>query len=334
MKEVLLSHFLFSNFTDDMLSLILDDLIEFNLDKENVLFEKGDDGHYFFFLRRGELSVLEEGLQKRIIKEYECFGELSLLNTCKRTFTVKANSDCSLYMLEGTNYREIVKKLSTENMTQILDYIDQITILQSLDKLQKTNIASLIVLEIYKMNQKIINKGDDGDRMYLVKEGAISCLNNGKEIKRLGPTEYFGENSLVFETKRSLDVISVDNTVCYIITRTNLEEALGPSYQSIVLKSFFNYHMTKNKFAMNLCSKVKMDDLYKLFDIKRYRLRGVVFNKDRNENKKLVLIFQGYLVEDRKNKEILAGIRDLYGEDIINKNEKEYYLLILVFLII
>jgi hypothetical protein len=85
-------------------------------------------------------------------------------------------------MLEGTNYREIVKKLCNDKMTEILSYIDKISILQCLDKLQKTNIASLIVLEKYEPNTKIINKGDEGDIMYLVKEGTISSINIGREL--------------------------------------------------------------------------------------------------------------------------------------------------------
>jgi CRP-like cAMP-binding protein len=133
--------------------------------------------------------------------------------------------------------------------------------------------------------------------MYIVKEGHISCQVNNNEVKRLGAGDIFGENSLIFETKRSVDVYSLDHTTLHTISKKNLEEALGMSYRNIILFSFFRRTAKDSKFFMSLFSESQFDDLYKLFDLKKYRPNEIVFPKDHTVNKKLVFIFQGCLVE-------------------------------------
>jgi cAMP-dependent protein kinase regulator len=297
LKNMLSTHFLFANFDDKMISLIVDDLIEFNLDKDRVLYEEGDDGHYFYLVMKGELEVLEGDERKKIIGEGECLGELALLHKSKRTATVRAVTDCILFVLEGTIFREIKKRLNNDKINETLQIIDKIRLLQYLEPMQKYNIACLIVSNHYSKGQKIIKRGEEGDRMYIVKEGHISCQANDKEVKRLGAGFIFGENSLIFETKRSVDVYSIDHTTLYIVTKKNLEEALGMSYRNTILFSFFRQTARDSKFFMSLFNETQFEELYKLFESKKYRPNEIVFSKDHTINKKLVFVFQGGLAE-------------------------------------
>jgi CRP-like cAMP-binding protein len=297
LKNILSTHFLFTNFDDKMLSLIIDDLIEFNLDKDRVLYEEGDDGHYFYLILKGELEVLEGDERKKIIVEGECLGELALLHKSKRITTVRAISDCILFVLEGTIFREIQKKLNTDKINETIQIIDKINILQYLESMQKYNIACLIIQSYFSKGQKIITRGEEGDRMYYVKEGHISCKVNNNEVKRLAAGDILGENSLIFETRRSADVYSVDHTTLYIITKKNLEEALGLSYINIILFAFFRQTAKDSKFFMSLFNETQFEELFKLFDLKKYRQNEIVFSKDNTTNKKLVIIFQGGLAE-------------------------------------
>ncbi len=295
-KSILASHYLFSHLDEILISMILDNFVEFKINKDDILFEEGDQGICFFIVRKGELDMIERGRFSKVILENECFGELSLLHTGPHTFTVKANKECSLFILEGQIYREIVKSNSSEEITEIVNFLDTIGLISCLSTLQKTNIGSLTVKCEFFDNQKIIKKGDDGDRMFIIKKGGVSCRNNGKEIKKMVQKEYFGEISLVYETKRTLDIVSVGNTVCYIITKSHLIEVLGSNYKNIILYSYFKFHILRNKFIMNLLSEIHLEDLYDLFEVKRYKLNEVVYNKDFTTNKKLTLIFQGCLI--------------------------------------
>jgi CRP-like cAMP-binding protein len=272
---------------------------------------------------KGQLELLEREEQKKVISEGECIGELALLHKSKRTSTVRALTDCILFVLEGSVFREVTKKLNNEKTNEILKIIENISILQPLEPMQKYNIASLVVRNDYPPNQKIVSKGDDGDRMFIIKEGYISCMLNGKEVQKLGPGDLLGENSLIFETKRAVDIFSIENAKLYIITKKNLEEALGLSYMNVILFSFFKQTAKNSKFFMGLFNESQFDDLFKLFKLKRYKASEVVFSKNNTINKKLIFIFLGGISENRKNSVRVAKRGDIYGEIIIN-TEKEY----------
>jgi CRP-like cAMP-binding protein len=326
LKNMISTNFLFSNFDDKNIALLVDDLIEFNLDMGRTLYEEGDDGHFFYLVFKGELEVLEKDERKKIISEGECLGELALLQKSKRTSTVRAVTDCILFVLEGTIFRKLVKKMNNEKTNELLAYIEKISILQTLEPLQKYNIASLVVKHSYTPGQMIVNRGDDGDRMFIIKEGHISCVVNNKEIQRLGPGDLLGESSLIFETKRAVDVCSIDCSKLYIITKKNLEEALGVSYRKVVLYSFFKQTAKDSKFFMGLFNEFQFEDLFKLFKLKKYKNNEIVFPKDCAINKKLVFIFQGNICENNKNSERIGKRSDIYGEVVIN-SEKEYNIL-------
>jgi CRP-like cAMP-binding protein len=297
LKEILSNHYLFQDFDDAMLGYIIDDLIEFNLHKGRILFEEGEDGNYFYILKSGELQLLEKEVHMKVLSEWECFGELTLLQKCKRTCTIKALVDSELYVLEGAIFREIVKNLNRAKLIDILKHIDNISILQNLETIQKNNIATLAIQQKYEKGEKIIAKGEIGDKMFIVKEGAFSCRSGDKELKKLTINDFFGENSLLFESKRSMDVFASEKSACYIITKKNLEEALGVSYQNIILFSFFKNAAMGNNLIMSLFTELQLDDLYKIFEIKKYKANEIVFPKEQTLNKKLIIIFQGSLAE-------------------------------------
>jgi hypothetical protein len=58
LKNMISTHFIFSNFDEKNIALLIDDLIEFNLDMGRTLYEEGDDGHFFYLVVKGELGRL------------------------------------------------------------------------------------------------------------------------------------------------------------------------------------------------------------------------------------------------------------------------------------
>jgi CRP-like cAMP-binding protein len=42
--------------------------------------------------------------------------------------------------------------------------------------------------------------------MYIIKSGKVKCTNGDKEIRFLGPRDYFGEGAILFNMSRSLSI--------------------------------------------------------------------------------------------------------------------------------
>jgi len=65
----------------------------------------------------------------------------------------------------------------------------------------------------------IINQGDLGDFLYVLKEGSLRYLVDGTEVGRAGPGDIFGELALLYDTPRAATVIADNHCHLYRVHR-------------------------------------------------------------------------------------------------------------------
>jgi cGMP-dependent protein kinase len=261
-----------------------------------VLFREGEEGNFFYIVKSGKLELTIKGEKKKAINEWECFGELALLQLCRRSGTVKCLTEAKVYLLDGCVFRDLIKRINTIRLHERYTFIEMIPIIKYLDQVQKTNLAESIQLVEFVDREKIINEGDNGDNMYIIKEGIVSCRMKSKEIRRLYTSDFFGQNALFTEGKRTLDVVSFGRSVCYEFTKKTFIEVLGENYKDIILQSVFMNHMTNNTFFSEMFIESQLQNLYKSFSLRSYKQNEVIFEKDASKNKKIVIILEGNLV--------------------------------------
>ena len=275
--------------------MILKDLFEFSMEKGRVLFQENDDGKYFYIVKSGILELVIKDERKKLFKEWDCFGELALLQKCKRTGTVRCVSEVELFVLDGHVFRELVKSINQNKLKEKLFFIDMIPMIRSLDNIQKTNLARLINLVEFEDQEKIITEGDMGDRMYIIKEGIVSCRYKNKEIRKLYSKDFFGHNSILIECKRSLDVIAIGKVSCYEFSKSTLIEALGSMYKETILFSIFKECLIKNKFFSEIFNESQFERMFEYFELRIYKNQEVIYQSG-IKNRKIVILIEGNII--------------------------------------
>ncbi len=267
------------------------------------------------------MELLIKNEQKKIFQEWDCFGELALLQKNRRTGTVRCLTNCRIYFLDGSIFRDMIQRLNSAKMKERLDFIEIIPILKHLNSIQKTSLAEAIDQVEFQDKEKIISEGEYGETIYVVKEGIVSCRTKVKEIRKIYPKDYLGHNALFTEGIRTLDVISIGKTICYEFTKKAFTTALGDGYKEIILYSLYLNNMTNSKFISELFTESQLNDLFKVFKFKLYKNDEIVYSNNNQTNKKILIIIEGNLINN-KNGEILATRGDVFGENIINASEK------------
>jgi cGMP-dependent protein kinase len=266
------------------------------LEKDQILFKESDEGNFFYIVKSGKLELSIKGEKKKTFIEWDCFGELALLQRCKRSGTVKCITDSRVYFLDGGIFRDLIQKVNNSHMKDRYSFIEMIPIIKYLNPVQKTSLAELINQTVYFDREKIIIEGDVGDNMYIIKEGIVSCRTKNKEIRRLYAKDYFGQNALFTEGRRTLDVISLGKTICYEFSKDTFKEALGEGYKDTILQSIFMYHVTNNAFLTDMTIESQLPNLYKNFTLNVYKTNEVVFVPDYTKNKKIVIVIEGNII--------------------------------------
>ncbi len=319
-KKALSNHFVFKNITSDVLNLVMNELIYCPFKKDTIVYQEGDEGNFFYIIASGSVEATEKGKFKKKYGIWECFGELSLITQNKREETIKCLEDVSVFTIDGISFRDIQNRINEKILKERFNFLNTISIFESLDNISKYNVAQKIKLKEFEPNDKIINRGDVGDNLYIIKDGLVSCRIGIKEVRKLSNNDYFGQNAILIDVKRGLDIVAIQKTICYELSRNDLKEALGKDYIDVILFCFFRNCVDKSDYLKIIFNESKLQEIFKSFRIKIYSKDEKIYqptNEDKlkSNNKKMIVVIEGSLYKEN-NDELIAEKGKIIGEEI------------------
>jgi len=102
---------IFGGVSDEILELLLDQLAEVAVRKGEFFFVEGDEGVSAFVLERGSVSILKNwGGRSYLLRHLgagDCFGEVALMDFCRRSAAVLADEDCVALELTTADLRHV-----------------------------------------------------------------------------------------------------------------------------------------------------------------------------------------------------------------------------------
>jgi serine/threonine-protein kinase len=86
---------------------------------------------------------------------------------------------------------------------------------------------------IFPPGAVIVREGDPGEEAFIITAGHCSVRKRERgeemEIRRLAPGDVFGETAILSRTPRTATVVATDEVTVKIVTRSLIEERLGPT---------------------------------------------------------------------------------------------------------
>ena len=242
----------FQDQTQNIINLIINEIIYITIPKEKTIYDLNDLSNFYYIIKKGKVCLtrnkeisknthgkenieqnIEEVNNEKITKTlgpWEAFGELSFFNGQKRDEVVIAEENVEVYLMDSESCRELLKRNNEMILKEKYNFLNNIPIFESLDKISKYNVAQKLKKKEFEQNMKIISRGEVGDKLYIIKEGIVSCKLGVKEIRKLSNNDYFGENTLLIEQKRGADVITLQKCICYELSKDDLKEALSGDF--------------------------------------------------------------------------------------------------------
>ena len=265
--------------------------------KGSLLFKEGDAGYFFYIVKSGTLKLsLAQQDETKILSRGDCFGELALIQKNKRSGGVLCVEDAEVFCLEGIIFREIVNKINSIDLKERIYLLNLIPLFQGLNSIQLNSVANSMIKCEFKEGHTIITEGEKGESLFIIKEGVISCEKENIEIRKLHSKDYFGESSILFETRRSLNIKSLTRSICYNITRNVLIEALGNEFKQSLLIGICKESFLKSKIMKHLIFHDYFAKMYPAFKLHFYTDGEVIVNKSTKSYSKILIIIQGNIL--------------------------------------
>ena len=181
-----------------------------------------------------EGNIVDKKINKIEAKRYEILYEKKLSEGSKDVIknNLVAEPDCILAEIDFDKFKEILGgdlKAAQAKSSQ-LNTFDNIPLMRILSDDKIEFLQNNLKIEKFQNGKKIINQGDTGDKLYIIKQGRVDFFVNSRYIRSLNDGEDFGSRSLILTTdKRSATAIANGEVYCYTLTSKIFKSILEPN---------------------------------------------------------------------------------------------------------
>ena len=236
-SNALNKHFIFTSLSAENRVMAISHMKLYSMGAKENVFEQGSPGSTFFVVASGKLEVLVNGKRVNVLGIGDSFGELALLHDTPRSASVSTIEKVSMWGLDRKTFRSAVESVNASNYKENKTFIDNVPLFSVLNHVQRDALVGSLSTLTYRPNDVIVKEGDPGELFYLIKDGQISCTQQGTEIRVMEKGNFFGEQALLYNTVRTATVTAKTEVKCVAISRNKLTIALGKQLQQIIYQN-------------------------------------------------------------------------------------------------
>ena len=196
----------------------------------------GNDGRgrdCFFLVAQGKFTATSKEGKISELDVGSFFNVNGLLYDAGVDYTVQCvDLEGSLWCMQREDYRLLIAIGEDKRRLEFQSAVSGVPLLSdNLSEEQLAKVIESLLLVQFKVGERIMSKGENGNIMYFIKEGSVKCQGfgpDGKGYAELGPGSFFGEGSLLTNKPRNADVTAIAPTMCMALERSVFDAALGP----------------------------------------------------------------------------------------------------------
>mmetsp|Transcript_53452 Transcript_53452/g.148100 ORF Transcript_53452/g.148100 Transcript_53452/m.148100 type:complete len:805 (-) Transcript_53452:96-2510(-) len=195
--------------------------------KEQVIKQGDDKAEFFYVVASGGFDVLiaetaeedeadesERKVPQKVstVEPGECFGELALMYSVPRAATVQARVKSSVWVIDRTNFKRELMKVSDEQIDQYEELLDGVEVFSSLLHQEKRAVAEALTEMCFVKGDVVLEQGQQGDTFYILYEGEVAVIKNGEKVNTYTASRSakvahpFGERALLNNEPRAATV--------------------------------------------------------------------------------------------------------------------------------
>ncbi|XP_075960970.1 cGMP-dependent protein kinase 1 isoform X1 [Anarhichas minor] len=195
--------------------------------------QEGANGAQAYVLEEGQLELTKDGLKLLTIEPEDMFGELALFYNCTHAYSVSAQTDSKLWVIDRKSYQTILMQSGLNSLSHSMELLISVPFLQSLPEDVIMNMSDLMEETHYTEGDYIVRQGATGDTFYIISKGQVKVTENKPDheeqvvLSKLSERQWFGEKALWGEDVRTVNVIAAGEVSCLVIDRETFTDGIG-----------------------------------------------------------------------------------------------------------
>ncbi|XP_029998342.1 cGMP-dependent protein kinase 1 [Sphaeramia orbicularis] len=195
--------------------------------------QEGTNGAQAYVLEEGRLDVKKDRLTLVTIEPGDVFGELALLYNCTHNYSVSAQMDSKLWVIDRKTYQTVLMQSGLNSLSHSMELLSSVPFLQSLPEDVMMKLSDLTEETHYTEGDYVIRQGATGDTFYIISKGQVKVTEKKPSheeetiLLKLSERQWFGEKALWGEDIRTVNVIAAGDVTCLVIDSETFKEIMG-----------------------------------------------------------------------------------------------------------
>lgn len=128
----------------------------------------------------------------------------------------------------------------SDNADRIVHFLTSVQLFHGLKDRQLKQIAKRTRERFYKKDDLIVEQGKMGVGLFIIESGQVEVIRTRPDgtsfvVDKLGPTQFFGELSLLDEAPRTASVIALEDTHCLALSQLDFIDTLHEDTEMAVV---------------------------------------------------------------------------------------------------
>jgi len=234
---------LFSDLQTEEFHAVIDSLTPWKVPRKTIICQEGSPAESMFIIAHGQVKVQIKDQKNQTVdlatlNPGDFFGEIGLFTQSPRTASCVAVGDTELLEIKKVDFDRIVKwfprvktVLHEFYTSRILDTIlAKSELFGALIPEVRKDLAKRFIAREYQDRDQIIQEGDEGDALYMIRNGEVEVLLQKDShlipLATLKSGDFFGEVSLLTGQKRTASVQAKGKCDCIFISRDDFQWAV------------------------------------------------------------------------------------------------------------
>ncbi|XP_037040050.1 cGMP-dependent protein kinase, isozyme 1 isoform X2 [Bradysia coprophila] len=233
-KDAIMGNDFLKHIDSSQVRELVDSMYSRDVVQGEYVIREGEGGAHLFVAAEGEFEVIKDGKVLGKMGPGKAFGELAILYNCTRTASVKVLCDSRVWVLDRRVFQQIMMRTGMQKIEENVNFLRSVPLLKHLSNNLLAKIADVLEVEFYPAGAYIIRQGASGDTFFLISQGSVKVTQRipgnqvEEEIRSLGRGDYFGEQALIKEDKRTANIVAMPPGVeCLTLDRESFTQLIG-----------------------------------------------------------------------------------------------------------
>ncbi|XP_052837847.1 cGMP-dependent protein kinase, isozyme 1 isoform X2 [Drosophila gunungcola] len=235
-KDAIMDNDFLKNIDASQVRELVDSMYSKSIAAGEFVIREGEVGAHLYVSAAGEFAVMQQGKVLDKMGPGKAFGELAILYNCTRTASIRVLSEAArVWVLDRRVFQQIMMCTGLQRIENSVNFLRSVPLLKNLSDELLAKIADVLELEFYAAGTYIIRQGTAGDSFFLISQGNVRVTQKltpssveETELRTLARGDYFGEQALINEDKRTANIIALSPGVeCLTLDRDSFKRLIG-----------------------------------------------------------------------------------------------------------